>query len=120
MLWLIVGIGVNIANAPDDVRFPATALNMAIDATVLPDTVMTDLAAGFDHWLTIWRTEGFSPVREAWLERAARINMEIQVRLPHETLKVVFRGLDQTGALRLGLSNGEERVIAAGDVFFDT
>jgi len=120
VLWLIVGIGVNIVNIPDDVRFPATALNTHASEPVSLDTALGDLAVGFDQWLTKWRAQGFLPVRQAWLERAARINMPIEVRLPNETVNGIFRGLDQSGALRLGLEGGEERLITAGDVYFNS
>jgi len=116
--WLIVGIGVNLVSAPDHVRFPATALKVFAQETVPAERILSDLAHGFDQWLMTWRTQGFQPVRQAWLERAARINMPIEVRLPHETLEGTFRGLDQAGALRLGLRDGEERLISAGDVYF--
>ena len=118
VLWLIVGIGVNIVSTPDDVRFPATALNTLSREPVSVARALHDLTLGFDQWLIKWREQGFPPVRQAWLERAARINMEIEVRLPHETAKGIFRGLDQAGALRLGLRDGEERLITAGDVYF--
>ena len=117
--WLIIGIGVNVSSAPANVQFPATALSEVLEEDVSVDVVMTGLAGRFADWLTVWRTQGFAPVREAWLKRAARINMDISVRLPHETLSGSFMGLDDDGGLRLRLADGDERRITAGDIFFD-
>ena len=118
-LWLIIGIGVNVASIPEGVHFPAEALNHVAQGDVSLDGIMIGLAGAFDQWLTVWRQEGFPSIREAWLKRAARINMDIRVQLPHETLTGTFEGLDPTGALRLALPTGKERLITAGDVFFD-
>jgi BirA family biotin operon repressor/biotin-[acetyl-CoA-carboxylase] ligase len=41
----------------------------------------------------------------------------IAVRLERETLTGTFLDLEADGALRLGLSDGTERRIAAGDVY---
>jgi BirA family biotin operon repressor/biotin-[acetyl-CoA-carboxylase] ligase len=72
-----------------------------------------------DAWLTRW-SEGtsFHAVRRAWLDRAGPTGRPLRVRLHGEEAEGTFAGLDSAGALRLLLSNGAERRVAAGDVFF--
>jgi hypothetical protein len=42
----------------------------------------------------------------------------LRVRLHNEEAEGLFAGLDSGGALRLLMSDGAERRVAAGDVFF--
>jgi BirA family biotin operon repressor/biotin-[acetyl-CoA-carboxylase] ligase len=67
-------------------------------------------------WLAIWRRDGFAPVREAWLARAARLGEAIRVRTGAESLEGIFAALDDEGCLVLNCAGGTRR-ISAGDVF---
>ena len=62
--------------------------------------------------------EGFAALLPAWRRRAAGLGEAIEVRLERETLSGVFKDLEPDGTLRLALSDGTERRIAAGDVYF--
>jgi len=66
------------------------------------------------HWRDTLQTEGFAPIRTAWLKHAHKGSMT--VRLSQETLQGTFAGIDDTGRLRLQLDDGAERVISTGDV----
>jgi BirA family biotin operon repressor/biotin-[acetyl-CoA-carboxylase] ligase len=60
----------------------------------------------------------FQAVRRAWLDRAGPTGRPLRVRLTGEEAEGTFAGLDSGGALRLMMSDGAERRISAGDVFF--
>lgn len=116
--WLAIGIGINLAHFPPDTEFPATSL-AAIGATVPANQdALAVLAGAFAKWYDVWRTRGFSPIRDAWLARAANLGSRIRVRLQNEETSGVFEGLDETGALILRETQGRTRIIAAGEVFF--
>ena len=110
--WLMVGIGVNLAHAPDDARWPADVLPGATPAEALDV-----LAPALDRWLGTLGLEGFAPLREAWLARAARRGETMEARLPRETVKGRFVDLAADGSLMLETTRGTRR-IAAGDVHF--
>ena len=116
--WLAVGIGVNLAAYPDDVELPATSLAVQGILPPTPRDAMLDLAAAFAKWYEVWRTQGFAPVREAWLARASGLGSRVRARLAKEEIVGVFQGIDESGALLLGLAGGVTRAIAAGEVFF--
>ena len=61
------------------------------------------------------QSQGFDPIRAAWLDHAQKGRMT--VRLPQETLQGSFAGIDNSGRLRLQLEGGAERVISTADVF---
>jgi len=118
-LWMAVGIGVNLAAAPQDVERPATCF--ADHMTVPPPEpvdALNVLADAFERWRTAWSQSGFAPIATAWTERAQGLGAPCEARLPNETLVGVAEGLEPDGALRLRLADGALARITAGDVFF--
>lgn len=118
-LWLAVGVGVNLAHAPDDVERPATAFaeHMAVPPPA-PLDALEVLATRFEHWRRLWATQGFAPIAAAWTDRAFGLGGPCEARLPNRTLGGVAERLEADGALRLRLADGSVERITAGDVFF--
>ena len=116
--WLAVGIGLNLAHFPPDTEFPATSLAATGARAPLALDALTQLAAHFAKWYDIWQMDGFSPIRDAWLARAAGLGAPIRVRLTDSETSGIFEGIDATGALILRETLDRARTIAAGDVFF--
>jgi BirA family transcriptional regulator, biotin operon repressor / biotin---[acetyl-CoA-carboxylase] ligase len=118
-LWLAVGIGVNLAHAPQDVERPATAFADHMSGPPPPPRVALEvLATAFERWRAAWATQGFPPIAAGWSERATGIGQRCEARLPNRTLTGVAEGLEPDGALRLRLDDGGLERITAGDVFF--
>ncbi len=113
---IIVGIGVNLAAAPDlpDRRTMALAeLGPAPDR----DTFARALAANFDTELDRWRSYGVEPIVRRWEAVAHPKGTALTVHPPgEEPIHATFAGLTEGGALRLRMESGESRVIHAGDV----
>jgi BirA family transcriptional regulator, biotin operon repressor / biotin---[acetyl-CoA-carboxylase] ligase len=118
-LWLAVGIGVNLAHAPQDVERPAASFaeHMA-GPPPAPLAALDVLATRFEAWRHAWATQGFAPIAEAWTQRALGLGERCEARLPNRTLHGVAEGLDPDGALWLRLDDGSLERITAGDVFF--
>ena len=114
--WLAVGIGINLAQAPANTEFPATALGV-FAAPPSPDEALTMLAGAFARWYDGWMSGGFETLRTAWLARAGGLGLPIRARLSNETRHGVFEGIDASGALLLN-EQGRVTAIAAGEVFF--
>jgi BirA family biotin operon repressor/biotin-[acetyl-CoA-carboxylase] ligase len=118
-LWLAVGIGVNLAHAPQDVERPATAFAEHMATTPpKPLDALEVLTTAFERWRSLWATQGFAPVAQGWTARAHGLGERCEARLPNRTLAGVAEGLDLDGALRLRLDDGALERITAGDVFF--
>lgn len=116
--WLAIGIGINLKQHPSDTEFPATSLPAQGFATPEPRDGLLHLAASFAGWYELWRADGFSPIRDAWLARAAGLGTRIRARLQNEETMGIFEGIDANGALLLRETQDRVRVIAAGEVFF--
>jgi BirA family biotin operon repressor/biotin-[acetyl-CoA-carboxylase] ligase len=121
-LWLAVGIGVNLAQAPEGTERPATAVahHLRGDVTAPPsvEAAAAKLAEAFDVWMTRWETLGFEPILDAWRARTAGLEGPAVARLGRETVEGRAEGVAPDGALKLRLADGSLRLISAGDVFF--
>lgn len=121
-LWLGVGVGVNLAHAPDDVERPAAALSdhLRADVAYAPgvEAAAGVLSDAFAVWQERWEMLGFQPVLDAWTARCGGLHGPATARLGHETVSGLADGVEADGALRLKLPDGTLRLISAGDVFF--
>lgn len=115
---IIVGIGVNLARAPQVEGRKTAAL---ADVTQPPplETFAASLAAAFDRRLEAWRTYGLGATLQAFLGQS--IHASGSPLTVHDTdgsaFSGTFAGLEESdGALRLRLADGRERVIRAGDI----
>lgn len=115
--WLVIGIGINVAHAPEGVEFPATCLMNEGGARSARELI-APLAAAFDARLQQWREGGFAAIRAAWREVATGIGGPVRVRLHDREIHGRFDDIDETGALLLTRADGGTERIAAGDVFF--
>ncbi len=120
---LIIGIGINLAEAPttkDQKEMNVTAVALAEflpNTAPSPEACLNVLAPRVIHWLSELDENGFAPIREAWLEGAFGLGAPIVVRLPKATHHGTFEGIDDSGALQLR-SDDQLMAIPAGDVFF--
>lgn len=119
---LAVGMGVNLAAAPPRSAVEPWALQPVsvhgvLGAAPTPEAFLDQLAPAFAHWQGRLATEGFAPLRTAWLARAARLGQVITARTPRQTLSGRFDGIDADGALILTTETGRA-VIAAADIHF--
>jgi BirA family biotin operon repressor/biotin-[acetyl-CoA-carboxylase] ligase len=118
-LWVAVGIGVNLATAPEAPERPATTFAAHMRSPPpAPLDALAVLAGALERWRQTWERAGFGPIAEAWTQRAHGIGERCVARLSDETVEGIAEGLDGDGALRLRTASGEVRRITAGDVFF--
>lgn len=114
--WVIMGLGINVAEHPAGEEFPATSLKASGWAVTEVDCLEA-VSRHFMTWANTWLDQGFGPIRKNWLWRCKGIGDKIEVRLAKKTMKGVFKDIDQDGALLLKTGKREHR-ITAGDVFF--
>ncbi|MCS6986684.1 MAG: biotin--[acetyl-CoA-carboxylase] ligase [Sphingomonadaceae bacterium] len=103
---VVVGLGVNLAQAPPIAGRATAALPPPAPD---PDSFLALLASRFAHWRALWGELGFAPVREAWLQRAHRPGTPLTVSGPPQR-QGGFAGLDAEGALLLDTGRGVETV----------
>lgn len=113
---VIVGIGVNLAAAPDLPGRRTVALSCFGPAPER-DAFATALARQFGIELERWRTVGVEPLVRRWLLGAHPQGTALLVGEPGDVpLAGTFVGLASDGALQLRLADGTTRTINAGEV----
>ncbi len=118
--WLSVGIGVNLAHAPEGlegVPFQPVSLRGEGGSPVAPEVFLTVLASNFATQEEKLRQFGFARIREDWLRNAARLGEVITARTGREEVSGIFDTVDGDGNLVLITGKGP-RTISAADVFF--
>jgi BirA family biotin operon repressor/biotin-[acetyl-CoA-carboxylase] ligase len=115
---VVIGIGVNVREAPSDVPYPATSLAACgIDTTA--EALFQALA---DAWVDLaedWHAgAGFAGIRQRWLAHAVGIGRPISVTMGEETVSGTFETIDDEGRLVVRSGDGAARPISAGDVHF--
>ncbi|HVR89593.1 MAG TPA: biotin--[acetyl-CoA-carboxylase] ligase [Novosphingobium sp.] len=113
---VIVGIGVNLAAAPDLPDRSTVALS-AFGPAPDRDVFAAELARQFAIELERWRNFGLEAVIRRWLLAAHPTGTPLHVgESGEEPLSGTFAGLTADGALQLRLADGTCRVIHAGEV----
>lgn len=110
--WLVVGIGVNVVDAPEGA---VSLKSFGVEAEA--GAVLEKLVLRLKSLYEVWRKSGFEPVRGEWLRYAHNIGQAINVRLPKETFVGKFVGIDAAGALQVEMQDGSLRQISSGEVF---
>jgi BirA family biotin operon repressor/biotin-[acetyl-CoA-carboxylase] ligase len=116
LIWAVLGVGLNLAEAPTIVPYPVTSLT-AQGATVAPEPALRAFLAQLEDWLNRWERDGFAAVRATWLGYARGLGTAVTVNLGDRQASGIFRDLDNDGAMILATSEGPRR-ITAGDVAF--
>ena len=119
---LAIGIGINLARAPQPSEVEPQALRPVsladeTGARVTPEEFLSHLATSYAHWEQHFTTYGFAPIREAWLARAAKIGEVITARTARSETTGTFETVDMSGALVLATAKGREAIPAA-EIFF--
>ncbi len=115
---VVIGIGVNVAAAPEDLPYPVTSL-AALGCSTDAANLFEALSGLFVETLRIWnKGRGFSEVRRHWLERAAGVGSSVSVRLANTVLNGRHDGIDEEGRLVILAPDGQTHTVTAGEVHF--
>jgi BirA family biotin operon repressor/biotin-[acetyl-CoA-carboxylase] ligase len=114
-----LAFGVNLAAAPNNIDQKAISLRDRLppDApTPEPLAFLETFRLKLEAWSARIVSEGFEPLRRAWLHRAYGLGKEVRVLQGDRTLVGRIVGLSPRGELELDTTSGC-RLIAAGEVF---
>ncbi len=104
--YVILGIGVNIASAPEYGAKVEEELKKVRDI----------LLARLWHNFKEYKQMGFLPIRNKWLDHAAFLGEEITVNLPKSSKKGIFLDLTEEGELKLKTPTGME-LVSSGEIY---
>jgi BirA family transcriptional regulator, biotin operon repressor / biotin---[acetyl-CoA-carboxylase] ligase len=114
----VVGIGLNVLQAPSTGAYKATTI-VANGGIASVDGARDILLERMGLHLSTWRSGGFTPIREEWLSRSYPIGAAIRVSAGGQPIAGHFAGLDLDGALLLDTPQGRQRIVAGEVVVAD-
>jgi BirA family transcriptional regulator, biotin operon repressor / biotin---[acetyl-CoA-carboxylase] ligase len=115
---IVIGFGINVASAPEDLPYPATSL-AALGKHVPPASLFAALAESWVDCLELWnRGRGVSDILGLWRGAAAGIGSEVAVQRDGEVVRGIFETIDDSGRLIIRAGESQRIVITAGDVHF--
>jgi len=118
--FVLLGIGVNLnmtaEQFPDDLRYPATSVLLEQGQPVERLVFVRSLLQHIDALYRIYLEEGFWAIRRRWEGLSDLLDCSVQVDLNPGIREGTVVGLDEDGALRLQLKDGQIERILAGDV----
>lgn len=110
----VIGIGMNVASAPEIADRPVTALAVLMNPLPSLDALLEALTPSLMRWVDIWAAGESAAIAKAWLARAQGLGQTITLMNGTETITGIFRGIAADGALRLE-AHGIEREFHAGE-----
>jgi BirA family biotin operon repressor/biotin-[acetyl-CoA-carboxylase] ligase len=117
-LAIVTGFGMNLAQSPDGLAFPATSL-LELGAAVTPQTAFSRLSDAFAGLLAVWQHgRGVAEIRRLWLENAQGLGQPVSIRIGERIETGIFEALDEQGRLMLRRADGSLQPVSAGDVYF--
>ncbi|QDH16204.1 biotin--[acetyl-CoA-carboxylase] ligase [Swingsia samuiensis] len=116
--WVVVGIGVNLQQAP---AIEGRRLAALAEVMTPPDPIVfgEQLGKKLEEWEGLWEEKGFSFIRSSWLERAHPLGCHLAVKRDELYITGKFSGLDQQGRLLLTCPSGETIAVMTGDILLD-
>jgi BirA family biotin operon repressor/biotin-[acetyl-CoA-carboxylase] ligase len=106
--WLVIGIGINVAYAPDLPDRTTTCLaDEGAETTAI--AVAHAVLGKLSSWLEIFNKFGSARIVPAWLSLAHPIGTNIEVKSPHHSAKGTFAGLSSAGELLLRVEDRIEK-----------
>lgn len=116
VVWIALGMGINLKHTPQGVDQAATSLvQEGAPAALTPELLLDQLRASVHQRIEQAR-QGFSGLLGAWLDAAEGRGERVQAGPVQDRVEGVFEGLADDGGLILRLPDGSQRTIRAGDV----
>jgi BirA family biotin operon repressor/biotin-[acetyl-CoA-carboxylase] ligase len=115
-ITVALGMGLNIAHAPQATPYPVTALARH-GGGIVPRACLDVLDRSLARWLGVWREgRGFAEIRQNWLAHAAGLGQDFVGMVDRKEVQGRFADLGDDGAMILVLADGSRKAIHSGEV----
>lgn len=118
---VVVGIGINLTEKafPEELKLQATSVSEVTGQQPERETILAALLRALSRWYSLLNERGgVEKIVAAWSSRSSYANGKlVQVSNGDEVWQGTTCGVEHDGALRLNTSNGEMKLVRAGDVY---
>ncbi len=117
---LVIGIGINVKYHYEDAPYPTSSLKN-IGVHIEAEQLFTVLTEYFSKNYLLWKqTRGCDIIREKWLLYSNHLGQYVTTVSNNKFIEGVFDGLDSDFNCIIKQKNGQQAIITAGDVHFDS
>ncbi|MBA3813067.1 MAG: biotin--[acetyl-CoA-carboxylase] ligase [Alphaproteobacteria bacterium] len=110
----LISCGLNLVSQPLHVRYPTTSFqNEGIFISL--KEALYGITTSLEHYISLWKKEGFSPIHSLWMDYAAGLEQKISFDLQGKLRIGIFKGINEEGALLLRTSAGLKK-FTAGEI----
>jgi BirA family biotin operon repressor/biotin-[acetyl-CoA-carboxylase] ligase len=116
---IILGFGVNLncdKEVIEKINQPATSLNLETGMKINRDIFLKKLLENFCLRYDRFIEEGFSLIREDYIERAGFLNNNVTVRVFDKTIEGIAKDITANGALELIDKDNQKHTLYIGDI----
>lgn len=114
---IVIGIGINLAKAPDLLSYQATCLAEHPYKNLPLLRVFTNVLRHFHHLYYGWEANGFEDIRKQWLARTIHgQDKSISFSSGSDVISGTFEGLASNGALLIKDVHGITKQYVAGEI----
>jgi BirA family biotin operon repressor/biotin-[acetyl-CoA-carboxylase] ligase len=113
---VVLGMGINVENAPRISDKPVTALAAYAKEPLVTEKLLTTLLDTFARFYERWKEEGFAWVQEAWLRQAYLFQQPLVFEEGTHRTEGQFVDIDHTGGIVLQTNNKYKKVFYTGQI----
>lgn len=117
---VILGIGINLSssNFPSELKDSATSIETELGSLPVYDELLEALISRLtEFYMTLSGEGGARRIREEWAKRSSyAFGKRVSVSLGAASIFGTTCGIEENGALRIVLKNGEVQIIQSGEV----
>lgn len=114
--WVVVGVGINVAVAADQLPEGATSLEETVRGPVDRAALLQALLSELEIAYELFRGGDWATLLDWWRRRSTTLGRRVRVYLPSGVYEGVAEDVDEDGALVLRLPDGRRKRIVAGEV----
>lgn len=116
--FVVIGMGINMHQAefPSEIVHTATSFYRETGQKVNRAQVLARTLAEMERILPWLQSDDITPLFTAWQKHDHLLGQEVKVMEPTGTYTGRALGLSESGALRVALPDGTEKLVLAGDV----
>lgn len=116
---VVAGIGLNVNMAasdfPESLRERATSLLIESGSPFDRMAVLAAIVKDVERWIALWETNGFAPVRAAWMAHSCTLGRSVEVKSTGESWCGVAVDLDAEGRLCVRDESGATQTFVFGE-----
>lgn len=110
----LIGCGINLVTSPLEARYSPTSFQEE-GVSLSYDGTLQKIARSLQDSIQLWQSEGFVPVRRAWMNFSMGLGNVLSFDVDNQRLEGVSQGIDEEGALVLETPQGILK-LRAGEV----